>query len=106
MAKNPLFEYLLLHFRPRSVPGPVLRFTHTWGLGGMAAALILIQLGTGMLLKFVYEPVPTHAYASILALQHDYLFGRLVRNMHHWSANLLVLVAFLHLLRVFFTGAF
>ncbi|MCP4689406.1 MAG: cytochrome bc complex cytochrome b subunit, partial [Desulfobacterales bacterium] len=47
-----------------------------------------------------------HAYASILALQHDYLFGRLVRNMHHWSANLLVLVAFLHLLRVFFTGAF
>ena len=34
------------------------------------------------------------------------MFGQLIRNMHHWSANLLVLIVFLHMLRVFFTGAF
>jgi quinol-cytochrome oxidoreductase complex cytochrome b subunit len=51
-------------------------------------------------------PLPEKAYESILHLQNEVLFGRLIRNVHHWSANALILVAFLHLLRVFFTGAF
>jgi quinol-cytochrome oxidoreductase complex cytochrome b subunit len=65
-----------------------------------------LQLGTGLLLKFVYEPNPVSAYASILVIQNEVLFGQLIRNIHHWSANLLVLIVFLHMLRVFFTGAF
>jgi quinol-cytochrome oxidoreductase complex cytochrome b subunit len=88
------------------VPEKTLRFTLTWGLGGMAAVLVLLQIGTGMLLKFVYEPSPVAAYSSIQALQNDAMFGQLIRNVHHWSANLLILIAFLHMLRVFFTGAF
>ncbi len=71
----------------------------------MAAILVLLQLVTGILLKFVYVPVPAQAYASITSLQDQVLFGPFVRNVHHWSANCLVLVLFLHLLRVFFTGA-
>lgn len=72
----------------------------------MAVVLVFLLLGTGVLLKFVYQPIPEKAYESILHLQRDVLFGRLIRNIHHWSANALIIVAFLHLLRVFFTGAF
>ena len=68
--------------------------------------MVLLQFVTGLLLKFVYEPTPVAAYTSILVLQNEVVFGQLIRNMHHWSANLLVLIVFLHMLRVFFTGVF
>ena len=61
---------------------------------------------TGVLLKFVYEPTPVEAYASIQTLLSGVPFGRMVRNMHHWGAHLLVVIVFLHMMRVFFTGAF
>jgi quinol-cytochrome oxidoreductase complex cytochrome b subunit len=72
----------------------------------MAAVLVILQLFTGILLKFAYGPVPTQAYGSLVHLQEDFLFGQLIRNIHFWSANLLVAVVFLHALRVFFTGGF
>jgi quinol-cytochrome oxidoreductase complex cytochrome b subunit len=97
---------LALHFRPRRVVEKTLRFSLTWGLGGIATVLVCLQLFTGILLKFAYGPVPTHAYASLVHLQEDYLFGRLVRSLHFWSANLLVGVVCLHGLRVIFTGGF
>jgi quinol-cytochrome oxidoreductase complex cytochrome b subunit len=104
--KRYLLKNLILHFRPATVHEKTLKFTLTWGLGGMSAVLVFLQLGTGILLKFVYEPTPVSAYASINTLIHDVPFGRFIRNIHHWSANLLVLWMFLHMLRVFFTGAF
>jgi quinol-cytochrome oxidoreductase complex cytochrome b subunit len=104
--QRAVFNHLILHLHPSMVPEKTLRFTHTWGLGGMAVVLVMLLVLTGVLLKFVYEPFPGKAYDSIITLQKDVLFGPLVRNIHHWSANLLVIVAFLHMLRVFFTGAF
>ena len=101
-----ILNSLVFHFRPRTVSERTLRFTLTWGLGGMAAVLVFIQFGTGLLLKFVYHPFPEKAYESILHLQHDVIFGQLMRNVHHWSGNILLLIVFLHFLRVFFTGAF
>jgi quinol-cytochrome oxidoreductase complex cytochrome b subunit len=101
-----LLNTLVFHFRPRRVPEKTLRYTLTWGLGGTAAVLVLLQLFTGILLKFAYGPDPTQAYESLVHLQADFLFGQLIRNIHFWSANLLVVVVFLHALRVFFTGGF
>ena len=101
-----LLRNLILHFRPTLVPERTLRFSLTFGLGGMAAVLVVLQLFTGVLLKFVYEPFPTQAYESLIRLQGTFLFGRLIRNIHFWSANFLILVVFLHGLRVLFTGAF
>jgi quinol-cytochrome oxidoreductase complex cytochrome b subunit len=101
-----LFNGLLLHFRPRTVPRRTLRFTLTWGLGGMALVLVMMLFASGLMLKFVYQPVPDRAYESIVHLQNAVYFGQLIRNLHHWSANVLLLVALLHLLRVFFSGAF
>lgn len=101
-----LANSLLLHLRPARVPLRAIRFTHTFGLGGMAMVLILLLMASGLLMGFVYDPSPERAYWSILVLQEDLLFGQLIRGIHYWSANLLVIVAGLHLLRVFLTGAF
>ncbi len=96
----------VLHLRPVRVPAATIRFTHTFGLGGMSLVLLGILVVTGSLLMLGYTPVPGEAYASIERLEAQVLFGAFVRSVHHWSANLLVLVSFLHMLRVFFTGGF
>jgi quinol-cytochrome oxidoreductase complex cytochrome b subunit len=101
-----VFNTLILHFRPTQLPAKTMRYTHTFGLGGMSLVLILLLFATGILMMFVYEPSPSAAFGSVTALQDEVLFGRLVRNSHHWGANLLVVVALLHLLRVFLTGAY
>lgn len=100
------FNSLILHFRPRSVQQRTLRFSLTWGLGGMAVVLVGLLFATGLMLKFVYQPVPDRAYESTLHLQNNVLFGQLIRNIHHWSGNILLIIVFLHFLRVFFSGAF
>ncbi len=88
------------------VPVRALRFTHTYGLGGMALVLILLLAFSGVLMMFAYEPSPARAWQSISAFEKEVLFGKLIRAVHHWSANLLIAVTILHLLRVFLTGAF
>jgi quinol-cytochrome oxidoreductase complex cytochrome b subunit len=72
----------------------------------MAALLIVIQFLTGIMLRFYYEPFPGLAYDSIILLQNNVLFGRLIRNIHHWSGVFLLIITFLHLLRTFLTGAY
>ncbi|NOY38292.1 MAG: DUF4405 domain-containing protein [Chlorobi bacterium] len=96
----------IYHIHPEKVPASTIRFTHTFGLGGMALVLFLLQIVTGILLKFVYEPTPDKAYDSILFMQNHLLFGHYIRNIHHLSGTLLIFVALFHLLRVFFTEAF
>jgi quinol-cytochrome oxidoreductase complex cytochrome b subunit len=101
-----VFNTLLLHLRPVRVPASTLRYTHTFGLGGMSLTLALLLMGSGALLMLAYEPAPGGAHASIVSLEADVAFGRLVRSVHHWSADLIVVAVALHMLRVFFTGAF
>lgn len=105
---NPhrIFKTLVFHIRPRMVAERTLRFKLTFGLGGMAVVLVTLQLFTGILLKFAYEPFPAQAYDSLIRLQAGLAFGQFIRNIHFWSANFLVGIVFLHGLRVFFTGAF
>jgi quinol-cytochrome oxidoreductase complex cytochrome b subunit len=72
----------------------------------MSLVLFMMLAGTGLLMIFVYEPSPERAYESILFMQQEILFGRLVRGVHYWSANLFIAVVALHTLRVFLTGAY
>lgn len=101
-----VFRNLILHIHPTRVRKETLKITHTWGLGGMAVILFLLQVFTGIILRFVYEPSPAKAYDSLIAIQDQVLFGQFVRNIHHLSGMLMVVITFLHLLRVFFTEAF
>lgn len=97
---------ILIHLHPKFVNEKAISFTRTFGLGGMAAFLIIVQIITGVMLRFYYEPFPHKAYESILIIQNSVLFGQLIRNVHHWCGVFIVLISFLHLLRVFFTGGF
>lgn len=97
---------LILHLHPTKVPKRALRFSYTWGLGGISTILALLLIITGVLLMFRYDASIERAYTSIQYLETQVMFGSLIRAVHHWSANLLVITAFLHMLRVFFTGGF
>jgi quinol-cytochrome oxidoreductase complex cytochrome b subunit len=97
---------IFLHLHPARVSESSLRFHRTFGLGGMAALLIVIQIITGVLLRFNYIPSPAEAYNSVVFLKNEVIFGQFIRNIHYWSGVFLLLIAFLHLLRVFFTGAY
>lgn len=97
---------LVLHIHPSKVAKLALKFTYTWGLGGLAILLVMILVVTGVMLMFAYTPTPETAYNDMLRLQTEVTFGQLLRNLHHWSGNLLLVVAFLHMLRVFYTGGF
>jgi len=96
----------VLHLRPVRVPARTLRWTHTFGLGGSSLVLIAALMASGLLMMLAYVPSPEAAYDSVVRMQEEVLFGRLVRAVHHWSANLVIVVACLHLLRVFLTGGF
>jgi len=99
-----VMDSLVLHLHPSKVPVRTLAWSYTWGLGGLSALLVSLLVITGIFLEMNYTPSPPQAYLDILALRTDTWFGDLLRNLHHWSANLLIVVSLLHLLRVFFTG--
>lgn len=98
-------DSLVLHLHPSKVPVRTLRWTYTWGLGGLSAMLMVILGVTGIFLQMNYTPSPNQAYLDVLQLQSNTWFGDILRNLHHWSANLMVIAVVLHLLRIFFTGA-
>ena len=98
-------RFFLFHIKPSKLPRASIGLTHTFGLGGSAAVLFSLLLVTGLLLMLVYEASPTGAYDSVAGLS-AFRFGGFVRNIHHWSANLLFAVVILHLMRVFYTGGF
>jgi quinol-cytochrome oxidoreductase complex cytochrome b subunit len=77
-----------------------------WCLGGTPLYLFVVQVLTGILLTLYYVPDPAGAYESVARITADVRFGWYVRSLHKWSANLMIAAVFLHLLRVFFTGAY
>jgi quinol-cytochrome oxidoreductase complex cytochrome b subunit len=99
-------DSLILHLHPTKVVTTSMNWTYSWGLGGLAALLMAILALTGVVLQNNYTPAAPQAYLDILEINSNVWFGELVRNLHHWSANLLIVVAVLHLIRVFATGAY
>jgi len=75
-------------------------------LGSATLFVAIMQAATGIFLSIYYVPTPEEAYNSIEYIMNDVAFGWLVRGMHHWGATLMVLLVFLHMLRVFFYAAY
>jgi quinol-cytochrome oxidoreductase complex cytochrome b subunit len=94
------------HLHPPTIPATQARLRYTLGAGGLAVFLTLVVGFTGILVTFYYLPTPEQAAKSVQELTFLVPFGWLMRNLHYWSAQLLVLAAALHLLRVVFTGAY
>ncbi len=94
----------LRHFGAEPVPNHLKRWW--WCLGGTPLYLFIIQVVTGALLTFYYVPSPETAYASVDAITNEIRFGWFIRSIHKWSANFMIIAVFLHMLRVYFTGAY
>jgi quinol-cytochrome oxidoreductase complex cytochrome b subunit len=75
-------------------------------LGGMTLFLFMVQVASGILLLLYYRPSATEAYESVQFIVTQVEFGWLIRNIHSWSANLLIASAFAHLFSVFFLKAY
>jgi quinol-cytochrome oxidoreductase complex cytochrome b subunit len=101
MRRNFLF-----HLHPIRVAAQTLKPTTTLGLGVITLTLFLVLAVSGVLLMVYYVPTPREAYSSTQDLQHAVTFGAFVRALHRWAGHAMVLTVFLHLLRVFFTGAY
>ena len=68
--------------------------------------LFVILSLTGFLLMIYYKPDTAKAYFSIKDLMYVIPSGRFVRNLHRWSAHLMLIICFLHMARVFYTSAY
>jgi len=100
------FTNFFLHIHPVKVHKNTLRPIYTMGLGLISIFLFFILMATGILLMFYYVPSTTQAYDRMLDLRGTVAFGIFLRNMHRWSAHGMVAVVFLHMCRVFLTGAY
>ena len=94
------------HLHPPTIPAAQARWRYTLGAGGTAIFLVLVLVITGALEMFYYIPTPAEAALSIQTITYLVPFGGLIRNIHFWSAQLLIIVSAVHLVRVVFTGAY
>lgn len=101
-----MFTDFLKHLFPRVVLEKNLRIRYTFCLGGMAFAVFLLLLASGMLLLFYYQPTPERAFSSILFLERSVWGGKYLRSLHRLSSHLLLILLMLHTLRVILTGAY
>jgi quinol---cytochrome c reductase cytochrome b subunit, bacillus type len=78
--------------------------------GGMVFILIVFQLLTGVLLALYYVPDasgnPAPAYQSVQFIQNTVYLGWLIRGVHFWSANILIVMVLIHMARVYWTGSY
>ncbi|BCL79990.1 menaquinol-cytochrome c reductase cytochrome b subunit [Ktedonobacteria bacterium brp13] len=97
---------VFLHLHPVKVSRKAMKTTYTWCLGGISFFLFLLLTITGVFLMFYYVPDTNQAYQNINQLSTADSFGHLVRNMHRWAAHLMVVSVTLHMIRVFYHGAY
>lgn len=90
-------------FLARSLPEKI---SPAYCLGGMAFVAFLISVLTGLLLTVYYVPSSTQAYQSIVMIHNRIWGGWLVRSVHKWSANFLIIFVLLHVIRVFMKRAY
>jgi menaquinol-cytochrome c reductase cytochrome b subunit len=74
--------------------------------GGLTFLIIVTQILSGMFLAMYYVPDIVNAYRSVQYITDEVLLGNIVRGMHFWGASLAIIMMFLHMLRVFFTGSY
>jgi len=95
-----------LHIHPPKVYLNSIRMKTSYGLGTITFSLFLILVVTGILLMFYYVPDTRRAYQDMKDLEFAVSFGILLRNMHRWSAHAMVIMAIIHMMRVFYAGAY
>ena len=103
---TPIWRDIADHEVPEHV-NPAHHFSaFVYCFGGLTFFITVIQILSGMFLTMYYVPDVENAWKSVYYLQNEVAFGEIVRGMHHWGASLVIVMMFLHTLRVFFTGSY
>ena len=97
---------LIYALHPEQIPVSGARLTYTFGLGGITIFATLVTIITGLALTFYYVPTPDGAHASVVLINDVVSFGAIMRGLHYWGAQLMVIAATLHLARIVFTGGY
>ena len=95
----------ILHFASEKKV-PQFRGSFWYYFGGVSLFLFLIQVATGILLLLYYQPGAQTAFESVHFIISKVRFGWLIRSIHSWAANLMVLAVFVHMFSVYFSKAF
>jgi cytochrome b6 len=85
---------------------PLHRHSVWYYFGGMTFFLFSVQVVTGILLLLYYRPSAEGAFESVQFIITEVQFGWLIRSVHSWSANLLILALFIHMFSVYFMSAY
>ena len=87
---------------------PVPNHLQRWwfALGGTPAYLFVVQIVTGIMLAFYYQPSPETAYDSVQRITEEVSYGWYFRGVHKWGATLMIAAVILHQMRVYFTAAY
>ncbi len=101
-----VMENVFLHLHPTKARRRNLEWSSTYYLGGISLVLFLVLTATGLLLMLYYHPSVPQAYDDMKELEFTVSNGMFLRNMHRWAAHGMVLVVFLHMLRVFYHKAY
>lgn len=94
----PIIDFL----RKKKVPEH--KHSAWYMMGGIALFFFVVQILTGILLMVYYRP--SQPWQSVQRIVMEVPFGNLIRSVHHWSANLMVLTLFLHMFSTFFMKAY
>jgi cytochrome b-561 len=105
-AGDAVVSNFILHWFPAKAAKDSLAWRYSLWLGVVAAALLLLLVLSGLPLLFLHVPSVERAYASVKDIEYVVTFGYWIRSVHRFAAHLMVAAVFLHLVRVFLTGAY
>jgi cytochrome b-561 len=105
-AGDAVVSNFLLHWFPAKVSKASLDWNYSFWLGTISSALFLLLILSGLPLLFLYIPSVERAYASIKDIEYAVTFGTWLRSVHRFAAHFMVAAVFLHMVRVFLTGAY
>lgn len=104
------FGELKIALRPSSVDvhagGSTGWWCWVWTTTGVVLMLLLVQFITGLLLAFYYVPSADHAHTTVSFIEKALPAGSWIRALHHHGSQWLPLFLFLHLLELFWRGAY
>jgi menaquinol-cytochrome c reductase cytochrome b subunit len=103
---TPIWRDIADHDVPAHVNPANKMSAFVYCFGGLTFLIIVTQILSGMFLAMYYVPDIVNAYRSVQYITDEVLLGNIVRGMHFWGASLAIIMMFLHMLRVFFTGSY
>lgn len=101
-----MFKEFIKHLFPKVTIKKNLKISYTLCLGGLSFTAFLVLIISGILLALYYTPEPDNAYNSIIFIEENVSGGKYIRNLHRFASNTFLVLIFLHILRVIYTGAF